>query len=123
MGPQKWTEENRKKYLKAFKRRDYHGENNPKWRGGKIKRPDGRTIVFAPGNPNAKLFGGTYILEYRLAAEVKIGRPLRDSEIVHHINGDTADNSLENLEVMTLAEHAKKHSETRNRDLLTGRFL
>ena len=65
---------------------------------------------------------GTHVLEYRLLVEKKIGRYLTNDEIVHHINGDQTDNRLENLEVMTLSEHAKIHAIDR-RDSETGRFV
>lgn len=88
---------------------DRHGDKNPKWRGGRIKRSDGRVCVYAPNHPYANLYGGTHILEYRLIAEQITGRPLFDNEIVHHKNGDATDNSLANLEVTTQSEHAKIH--------------
>lgn len=36
-------------------------------------------------------------------------RPLRDDEVVHHINGDKTDNRVENLAVMSQSEHAQIH--------------
>ena len=41
--------------------------------------------------------------------EQVLGRPLKDNEVVHHINGDKRDNSLENLQVMDRAEHTRLH--------------
>ena len=76
--------------------------------------PDGRTLIYAPDNPDARAVGGKYILEYRLVAEVKIGRRLLENEIVHHINGDVTDNRGENIEVMTQSEHAKLHGVMNN---------
>ena len=37
--------------------------------------------------------------EHRHVMEQHIGRPLRDLETVHHVNGDRSDNRLENLEL------------------------
>lgn len=53
-------------------------------------------------------------------------RILKDEYIVHHINGIKSDNRLENLQIMTRAEHSKFHSKidyhSRTIDSL-GRFM
>lgn len=41
--------------------------------------------------------------------ESAIGRPIRRNEVVHHLNGDHGDNRLENLALMTRAEHNTIH--------------
>lgn len=48
---------------------------------------------------------------HRIEAENKIGRKLKKGEIVHHIDGNKHNNSLENLEVLkSQSEHAKIHN-------------
>lgn len=42
---------------------------------------------------------GEHIYEHRAVMEEMIGRPLRDGENVHHVNGRRADNRPENLEL------------------------
>ena len=44
-----------------------------------------------------------------LLMEQMLGRPLREDEVVHHINEDKFDNRPENLEVMTRGELSSLH--------------
>ena len=50
-------------------------------------------------------------LEHRLIVEKFLGRKLRRDEVIHHINGDKADNRIENLQIMDQSEHLKLHQE------------
>jgi hypothetical protein len=50
------------------------------------------------------------VLQHREVAEQALGRKLTRDEVVHHENRDKADNRVENLRVMTRAEHAKLHA-------------
>jgi hypothetical protein len=43
--------------------------------------------------------GGKQVLEQRVVMERKIGRPLRDNENVHHLDGDRLNNDPSNLEL------------------------
>jgi len=59
--------------------------------------------------------GKTYIKrngmhEHRYLMEKKLGRKLDTDEVVHHIDGNKRNNSLENLEVITRSEHSRHHA-------------
>lgn len=52
---------------------------------------------------------GRSVREHRHIIERHLGRKLLPTEIVHHRNGDTADNRLDNLEVMNGGDHMRHH--------------
>jgi antitoxin component HigA of HigAB toxin-antitoxin module len=59
--------------------------------------------------------GPTRIREHVRIMEEHLGRPVKADEQVHHINENRTDNRIENLEIMTRAEHsALHHKGTRN---------
>jgi hypothetical protein len=50
---------------------------------------------------------GKQIRVHRHIMERHLGRKLSPNEHVHHINGNSLDNHLNNLEVLTNSEHQK----------------
>jgi hypothetical protein len=61
---------------------------------------------------NGRLYielGGKALLNSRLAMEEHLGRELTKGEHVHHIDGDTLNDSTENLEIVSRSEHMSIH--------------
>ena len=81
-------------------------DKNPSWKGGRtINR--GYVEIKSPEHPFCSKRG--YVVEHRLVMEKKVGRFLKPSERVHHINGDRLDNRIENLKLFSShSEHMKK---------------
>jgi hypothetical protein len=50
---------------------------------------------------------GKQMLLHRHIMQQHLNRKLESNEIVHHINGDTFDNSIENLKIVSRSEHGK----------------
>jgi len=68
------------------------------WREATSVREDrGYVLIYKPGHPSA--MSNNYIREHRYAMEEHLGRPLKEDEQVHHMNGIKTDNRIENLEL------------------------
>jgi len=91
-----------------------YGAENGNWQGGKTLHQRGYVYTTAPDHPRQH---NGYVFEHIIVAEKMLGRHLNDSEVVHHKNGDRADNRPENLKVFSsTAEHTRYHA----RDLKRG---
>lgn len=76
----------------------------------------GYKLIYVNGYP---VKNHIYIMEQYL------GRKLNPNEVVHHKNFNPLDNRIENLQLMTRAEHTGLHAKLRDkkRDNITGRFI
>lgn len=83
------------------------GSRSSSWKGGRKKNKKGHILVLRKGHPMAEANG--YVLEHRLIMAEHLGRILRPDEVVHHKNGIKDDNRIENLVIMTNAEHTRLH--------------
>jgi len=77
------------------------GPKSSGWKGGKHKDQHGYWYVrLVPTDPLISMGGKAGIVyEHRLVMARSLGRPLLPTESVHHVNGDHADNRLENLQL------------------------
>ena len=86
------------------------GVAHPNWKGGRIRtgRGDRRYIevkIFSDNPYYCMANKMGYVMEHRLLMAQHLNRPLLKSEHVHHVNGDTQDNRVENLQVLTSDDH------------------
>ena len=72
------------------------GKDSPNWKGGREVTKDGYVVLW--------LSRYEKVMEHRRVMEKHLGRKLNRDEVVHHMNGNNADNRIENLELTTLSE-------------------
>ncbi len=81
-------------------RSDRRGDQHGSWTGGRTITVDGYVRVASADGKALGVEGKNgYSLEHRLVMARALGRPLRKTETVHHINGDRQDNRIENLQL------------------------
>ncbi len=93
-----------------FKKGQNCGFTHPNWKGGRIIS-GGFIKILVRNHPNKQ----RYTAEHRLIVEKQLGRYLKSTEPVHHINGNKQDNRLENLYLFyNCAYHIHFHRKVNN---------
>src|SRR3989344_7167601 len=72
------------------------GQDSPNWKGGREVTKEGYVVLWISRKEK--------ILEHRKVMEGHLGRKLTRSEVVHHINGNNANNRLANLQLTTYSK-------------------
>ena len=98
-----------KRYTPAQKRKlvkkNFHqlkGQDSPNWKGGREITRAGYVRLWVSRTER--------VMEHRQVMEAHLGRKLTKSEAIHHINGNNADNRIENLRVTTFGEDIRRHN-------------
>ena len=110
------------------------GEKNSSWQSNEKISIYGYRLIRALDHPFVN--GDGFVFEHRLVAEkylltqensIEINgkRYLSPEYMVHHKDGNKLNNTPDNLEVLTKAEHTRVHNllKPRPKDVVTGRFL
>lgn len=106
--------------IRALSKRDIIGPEHPLYQGGKTHDGSGYIVL------SSKEWGEDIKRrEHCVVMERKIGRTILAGEIVHHIDGNKANNDPDNLSLETRASHNRMHG--RGRELMclvcgTGRW-
>jgi hypothetical protein len=66
-------------------------------------------MIYKPEHPSSRKKAPDYgyVLEHRYIMEKHLGRPLKKKEVIHHIDGDKANNNIDNL---VLCDNAREHN-------------
>ena len=94
------------------------GSKAPGWKGGKIYKRE-YVFIYNPNHPRADR---EYVKRSRLTMEKKLGRYLKPSEFVHHINGIKDDDRIGNLFLTSLSKHNSIHRKGKQLNKVTHRY-
>lgn len=105
-----WAARNPEKMRRKREREKVRMREKRGYKGGSYRTMGRGLSLLMNGRCRIRCRDGTFVYFYRAVVEAELGRHLRPDEIVHHINGDHTDDRLENLMVMSQADHAALHA-------------
>jgi len=85
----------------------FRGELNTNWNNGQYITSKRLVYLKKPEHPNSDKRG--YIRRSVFVMSQQLNRPIKDNELVHHINGNPSDDSIENLVIISRQKHASIH--------------
>lgn len=97
------SQKGRTPYNKGKKVPKMWGENHPNFKGG-----------FVNNGYHISSYQGEKLRTHRLIMEKYLGRKLNKDEVVHHIDENKLNNSINNLIVMSDVEHRRYHLKKNN---------
>lgn len=110
-----WKGKHQTSEMLAKFRKTIHEKSN--WKGRSITS-QGYILIYQPDHPYP--VKRQYVLEHRYIMEQYLDRYLKPEEIVHHIDGNKANNSIDNLLLLpNKADHMTFHKRLRNK----GKFI
>ena len=112
-GKEKWVRHAKREMTEFRCRSCSQNKNlNPNWKGGVVRNICGYLTFRIPENNKYYCMKNSndVVLLHRLLMAIYLQRPLKNEEIVHHINEDITDNRMENLELFSgKGEHTRLH--------------
>lgn len=97
------------------------GEKGSNWHGGSRTTRAGYRQILCPEHPRADSRG--YVMEHILAWEQSTGVPVPKDCCIHHLNGNKADNRIQNLCMMQRTAHTMFHHTGAKRSAETKRKI
>ena len=83
------------------------GDKAANWKGGVRHTRRGYRQLLIPGHPRSD--AGGYVMEHIVVWEQNTGIRVPDNCVIHHLNGNKADNRMENLCLMERGAHTQLH--------------
>ncbi len=105
-----FPESAKRKIARKYRQRVRSPQDHPAWKGG-TKLCLGYVYLHYPNHPHANKYG--YVKRAVVVACKQLGRTLLPGECVHHKDGNRQNDSVDNIVVMTRAEHSLLHIRAR----------